>query len=48
MGSLAPNDLVFPLCWGPEEFLPGCLYGEDVLPWRLVEESPRDWRLRLL
>jgi hypothetical protein len=30
MGSLAPNDLVFPLCWGLEEFHPACLYGEDV------------------
>jgi hypothetical protein len=32
-GSLAPNDLVFPLHWGFEEFGPSCLDGKDVLPW---------------
>jgi hypothetical protein len=47
-GSLAPNDLVFPLYWGFEEFSPGCLDGKDVLPWRLVEELPGDWRYRLV
>jgi hypothetical protein len=41
-GSLAPNDLVFPLRWGFEEFSPCRLDGKGVLPWRLVEESPGD------
>jgi hypothetical protein len=33
---------------GFEEFGPGRLGGKDILPWRLIEESPQEWRYRLL
>jgi hypothetical protein len=47
-GSLGPNNLVFPLRWGFEEFNPSYFDGKDVLPWRLIEESPGDWCYWLL
>jgi hypothetical protein len=35
--------LYFPSIWGLKNSAPSYLYGEDVLPWQLIEEPPKDW-----